>query len=264
MQNKLASVRVNRDNTAVALYLSDYEKTSLDAAIIVHPSEGTPARAKLKPVLSKSKAKLLQSLPPRSRHATLVRAPSTRKPISKIATQKPAAQKKVKEVYVGVRASTAFWPGWFEMGGFIGTKNSSRGEFVLFNPLAGNEGSILFGEIRGKVFENYSTEGNFALGYRGKIEEDSVIGLWGGLDYRRAVSNAKFLQIAGGLEFMAENWEFRTNFYAPMQTSKLTGVKFSSTSGSATSLSGTTVQVTETTTTNKKILSIHQVWCRYD
>ncbi|HRQ28090.1 MAG TPA: hypothetical protein PKW01_13970, partial [Hyphomicrobium sp.] len=46
------------------------------------------------------------------------------------------------------------WTPWLELGGFYGSDDTSRGEAVLWVPLAQSHNSVLFGEARGKLFED--------------------------------------------------------------------------------------------------------------
>ena len=64
------------------------------------------------------------------------------------------------------RLGAAKWTLWVEFGGFYGSNDSSRAEGVLWVPLAQGATSLLFGEARGKLFEDDIREGNIALGYR--------------------------------------------------------------------------------------------------
>ena len=58
------------------------------------------------------------------------------------------------------------WYPWLELGGYAGTDGLSRGEIGLFVPLSQNANSLLFSEVRGRLFERDVQEGNIALGYR--------------------------------------------------------------------------------------------------
>ena len=108
------------------------------------------------------------------------------------------------------------WTPWVEFGGYYGTDNSTRGEAVLWAPLSQGQSSLLFGEARGKQFEQDMREGNFALGYRQMMPDGWNFGIWGGYDVRRSAFGNTFHQLAGGIEALSDRWDFRANAYLPL------------------------------------------------
>ncbi len=108
-----------------------------------------------------------------------------------------------------------FFP-WFEIGGVVGTDNSSRGETTLFVPLTQTHDSLVFTEWRGKLFEENVQEINAALGYRRMLNNGFNFGAWVGTDWRSSASNNSFWQIAGGFEALSEKFDLRANWYVPV------------------------------------------------
>ena len=105
---------------------------------------------------------------------------------------------------------------WVEFGGYYGTDHATRGEAVLWAPLSQGTSSLLFGEARGKQFEQDMREGNFALGYRQMMPDGWNLGIWGGYDIRRSTFGNTFHQLAGGIEALSDRWDFRANAYLPL------------------------------------------------
>ena len=112
------------------------------------------------------------------------------------------------------------WTPWLELGGSYGSNDTSRGEAVLWVPLAQSHNSVLFGEARGKLFEDDMREGNFALGYREMQANGWNIGVWGGYDIRESQFGNTFHQLAGGIEALSDRWDIRANAYLPLNDSE--------------------------------------------
>lgn len=108
------------------------------------------------------------------------------------------------------------WHGWWELGGYLGTDDSSRGDVTIFAPLAQSARSLFFSELRGKFFEQNNKEGNFALAYRQMLPSGWNLGVWGGLDVRNTLSNNAFWQVSGGVEALNWRWDLRANGYLPL------------------------------------------------
>ncbi len=140
------------------------------------------------------------------------------------------------------------WTPWLELGGFYGSDDTSRGEAVLWVPLAQSHNSVLFGEARGKLFEDDMREGNFALGYRQMQTNGWNIGIWGGYDIRDSQFGNTFHQLAGGIEALSDRWDVRANAYLPLNDSE---TLFSFTSiavRSAAEINGPNIGLVTTTT----------------
>jgi hypothetical protein len=146
--------------------------------------------------------------------------------------------------------SSPKWTPWVELGGFYGSNDTSRGEAVLWVPLAQSHNSVLFGEARGKLFEDDMREGNFALGYRQMQANGWNYGLWGGYDIRRSEFGNTFHQLAGGIEALSDRWDFRANAYLPLNDSEnLFRASSIASTGPVLEFTGSTIGLVTTTTT---------------
>ncbi len=112
------------------------------------------------------------------------------------------------------------WNCWWELGGYYGTDDSSRGEGVLWTPFWQGQSALVFTEIRGKFFEEDNQEVNFALGYRRMLTSGWNLGVWSGLDLRNSQIDNRFWQVSGGLEALSDRWDMRVNVYAPITDPK--------------------------------------------
>jgi len=110
--------------------------------------------------------------------------------------------------------------GWWELGGYYGTDDSSRGEIVLFTPLMQSATTLFFLDARGKFFEDDVQEANVALGYRQMMPSGWNLGLWGGWDIRETTNDNTFNQISFGIEALSERFDFRANGYVPLEDSE--------------------------------------------
>ncbi len=131
------------------------------------------------------------------------------------------------------------WEPWVEAGGTLSNRND-RVEAVGWAPIAQDLDQLLFVEARGKLFEGGSEEGNFALGYREMRSDGWNLGVWGGYDVRTSENGNTFHQIAGGVEALSKDWDFRLNGYYPLEDRKSVGTS-SSTSATATVTTGPTL-----------------------
>lgn len=138
-------------------------------------------------------------------------------------------------------APAAKWTPWVEFGGSYGSHDSSRGEAVLWVPFAQGNTSLLFGEARGKLFEDDMREGNLALGYRQMQANGWNIGVWGGYDVRRSEFGNTFHQIAGGIEALSDRWDVRANAYLPLDDSETLFSASTFTSATALEFTGTSI-----------------------
>ena len=114
------------------------------------------------------------------------------------------------------------WHPWFEIGGYAGNERS-RGEAVLWAPLMQSDRTLLFTEIRGKVFEEDQREGNFALAYRQMMNGGWNLGAWTGYDLRHTSQGSEFGQVSFGVEALHPWFDFRANAYLPTEESKVVG-----------------------------------------
>ena len=110
--------------------------------------------------------------------------------------------------------------GWWELGGFYGTDDSSRGEIVLFTPLMQSATTLFFLDARGKLFEEDVQEANLALGYRQMLPSGWNLGLWAGWDIRDTEEDNTFHQVSFGVEALSERFDVRVNGYVPVTDPK--------------------------------------------
>lgn len=113
------------------------------------------------------------------------------------------------------------WTGWIEAAGYLSSQRD-RGELVLFQPLLQDQNSLLFADVRGKLFTEDISEGNFAVGYRELVEQDWILGAWAGFDHRRSSSDNTFNQMSVGFEALSTEYDFRLNAYLPLSDPKNT------------------------------------------
>jgi hypothetical protein len=128
------------------------------------------------------------------------------------------------------------WGTWLDGGAFYNNKDEARGESTLWVPFMQSPTSVFFGEARGKLFEESQLEGNFALGYRHMYGDGWNLGFWGGYDVRNTEAGSTFHQLAGGLEALSKNWDFRINGYVPLNDSNDLGSYSFSNGGAPTIL----------------------------
>jgi len=141
----------------------------------------------------------------------------------------------------------AKWRGWGEIGGYLGGGNADRGEVAVFVPLRQNDESLLFTDLRGKLFEEQISEINAAVGYRRMLPSGWNLGFWAGADLRDSSEDNTFWAVSGGLEALSDPIDFRINGYwsltDPKQSpglakAEITGNQVFITGGSEVPLSG--------------------------
>lgn len=154
------------------------------------------------------------------------------------------------------------WTPWVEFGGFYGSNDSSRGEAVLWVPFAQGNTSLLFGEMRGKLFEDDMREGNLALGYRQMMPGGWNLGLWGGYDIRESAYGNTFHQLASGIEALSDRWDFRANAYLPLDDSEtlFSASTFTPTSAPTLEFTGTSIGLMTTGFTTTTALQELALW----
>lgn len=152
------------------------------------------------------------------------------------------------------------WTPRLELGAFYGSSNTSRGEAALWVPLTQGSTALLFGEARGKLFEDDMHEGNFALGYRQMMASGWNFGIWGGYDIRQSQYGNRFHQLAGGIEILSDRWDFRANAYLPLNDSETLFSASVVTTGSELEFTGSTIGLVTTTTTTTTRLEELALW----
>jgi hypothetical protein len=119
----------------------------------------------------------------------------------------------------------------------------SLGEVDLFAPLAQSDDTLLFGNMRARLDDNDSVEGNFGIGVRHMLASGWNIGAFGYYDRRRTDFDNIFNQVTIGFEALGRDFDFRANAYLPVGDT-MKGEVVSGGGLSVANLVGSTVQVT--------------------
>ena len=100
----------------------------------------------------------------------------------------------------GAHAQTqdsAKWSPYVEAGG-MGGNTHSWGDVDIFLPLWQDQGSLLFGDLRGTFTAQPTEEGNFGLGYRTQISPEWILGGYGYFDIANSANDNLFYQVTLG------------------------------------------------------------------
>src|SRR5262245_14875568 len=134
--------------------------------------------------------------------------------------------------------SAAKWSPWVEAGGMVGTR--SFGDVDIFLPLWQDQGSLLFGDLRGTFSAQPTEEGNFGLGYRTQISPEWILGGYGYFDIANSANDNLFYQVTLGVELKSVDWDFRLNGYIPINPD---GGDIKNNSNPSIHISGNTIQM---------------------
>jgi hypothetical protein len=117
------------------------------------------------------------------------------------------------------------------------------GEADLFLPLAQDERTLLFANLRARYGDDSGREGNLGLGVRHMLESGWNLGAYGYVDRRRSPDTGFYYhQATFGAEALGRDWDLRTNAYRPQGTRVR---EVSTTPGvSSAALAGTSILVT--------------------
>lgn len=105
------------------------------------------------------------------------------------------------------------WAPVFELEGRINADRSLASPKFLI-PLAQDDNSLLFTDIRTRIDDNSSEEYNIGLGYR-QIHKGWIYGGYGFVDYLSSPNDNGYWQATAGLEMLNEDWDLRLNGYLP-------------------------------------------------
>lgn len=135
--------------------------------------------------------------------------------------------------------STDKWSPFIDFGGLVGNKRSI-GEADLFLPLAQNNTSMLFADVRTRFDDDSGREGNFGLGLRHMLDNGWNIGGYGYFDRRKSAYGNYFNQITLGAEALSTDWDFRLNTYLPVgkRSHNIATLNTATLSGTAVTLAG--------------------------
>lgn len=119
----------------------------------------------------------------------------------------------------GATADIPKWTPHIDLEGKGGT-DRNLGEADLFLPLAQNQDTLFFGNLRFRMDDTDSREGNFGLGLRHMLDSGWNLGGYGYFDRRRTEYGNYFHQGTFGIEALSMDWDFRANGYLPVGRTK--------------------------------------------
>lgn len=104
---------------------------------------------------------------------------------------------------------------WHPHVDFEGKLGSDRslGEADVFFPLAQDDDTLLFGNLRARLDDDSSSEANIGLGLRHMLRTGWNLGGYAYFDRRRSDADNYFSQITIGAEALSEDWDLRANGY---------------------------------------------------
>jgi hypothetical protein len=137
------------------------------------------------------------------------------------------------------------WGPHIDLEGKLGN-DRDLGEADVFVPLWQSATSLLFGNVKARLDDNASREGNFGLGFRHMLDGGWNLGAYGYYDRRRTETHNFFSQGTFGAEALSLDWDLRANAYVPLGDRMRELTDASSSASSTAAISGTTVQVTTT------------------
>ncbi|WP_293947500.1 inverse autotransporter beta domain-containing protein [Sneathiella sp.] len=107
------------------------------------------------------------------------------------------------------------WQAHIDLEGKVGNERD-LGEADLFLPLWQNNDTLLFGNLRGRIDNNDSQEGNFGIGLRQMQGNGWNLGGYAYFDHRNSPYDNSLNQITLGAEALSLDWDFRANAYIPV------------------------------------------------
>jgi len=120
------------------------------------------------------------------------------------------------------RAEHRIWRPYTDLS-FRGGDNREMGEADLFLPLVQDNDQLLFADLRGKFFDDDSSEGNWGLAYRQIRPSKWILGGYAFYDLRDSTFNNTWHQGTFGAELMNVDWDFRLNGYLAEGGAQATG-----------------------------------------
>jgi Inverse autotransporter, beta-domain len=106
------------------------------------------------------------------------------------------------------------WSPWIDFEGKAGTKRN-LGEADVFMPVWQDGVSMVFGDVRTRLDDHESREGNFGAGFRHMTDWGWNLGTYGYFDRRRSDNLNYYNQVTVGAEALSVNWDLRGNAYIP-------------------------------------------------
>jgi hypothetical protein len=111
--------------------------------------------------------------------------------------------------------SSAKWGASIDLEGKLGT-DRHLGEADLLLPVFQDADTLLFANVKARLDDNDSKEGNFGLGLRHMHASGWNGGVYGYFDRRRSENDLLFNQLTFGAEALGEDFDFRVNSYWPI------------------------------------------------
>lgn len=141
------------------------------------------------------------------------------------------------------------WQGHTELEGKWGTERS-LGEMGVFIPVWQDEDTLLSADIRQRIDDANSQEGNYGLSLRQLLsEQDVILGGYAFFDRRRTPNANVFNQATLGAEALWTDYEARLNVYIPESTEEALSAGTSS-----ASVVGSSIQVQNFSGTTERAL----------
>ncbi|MEC9411719.1 MAG: inverse autotransporter beta domain-containing protein [Pseudomonadota bacterium] len=111
--------------------------------------------------------------------------------------------------------STEKWQPRIDFEGKLGNERS-LGEADLLVPLWQSNDSLLFANLRGRMDNDDSYEGNIGVGLRHMLNNGWNLGGYGYFDRRKSPYDNFFNQVTLGFEALSMDWDLRANAYIPV------------------------------------------------
>lgn len=112
-------------------------------------------------------------------------------------------------------ASAPKWGPHLDFEGKAGT-DRNLGETDLFIPLSQDDTTLFFTNLRARMDDNDSREGNFGLGVRHMLDSGWNLGGITYFDRRQSPMGNMFNQLTFGAEALSMDWDLRANAYVPV------------------------------------------------
>lgn len=154
--------------------------------------------------------------------------------------------------YADTATTSNKWGSHIDLEGKAGT-DRNLGETDLFIPLLQNDDTLFFTNMRARMDDQSSREGNFGLGLRHMLKSGWNLGGIAYFDRRETEWGNYFNQVTLGVEALSTDWDFRANAYLPqgrrshevdaLNEATITGTSVMFTAGEERSMSGFDAEV---------------------
>jgi len=110
------------------------------------------------------------------------------------------------------QAEQRIWRPYTELT-FHGGGDREMGNATLFLPILQDETQLVFADLRGRIFDDSSAEGNWGLAYRQLRPSGWIVGAYAFYDLRKSAFDNTWHQGTFGGELMNLDWDLRMNGY---------------------------------------------------